>query len=45
MPKVYTIDGNTLRGPAEGVTEKVHAIDHATVFYSIAPLLADPVRP
>ena len=39
---VYTIDGNTMPRPLEGVTERVRAITPKTTFYSIAPLLRDP---
>lgn len=48
--KVYSIDGNSLGGfddykqLREGVTEKVHAIDLHTTFYSIAPLVSEPAR-
>jgi hypothetical protein len=46
--KVHTIDGNSIGNlglgpdgqPREGCSKKVHTVDHATVFYSIAPLIS-----
>jgi hypothetical protein len=37
---VYTIDGNTMAYPKEGVTTKYHPIDSNATFYSIRNLVS-----
>ena len=40
--RVYTIDGNVLPAPREGVARRDRPIDANATFYSIASLLRDP---
>lgn len=40
--RVYTIDGNVMPAPKEGVARRVRPIDSNVTFYSIASLLRDP---
>lgn len=40
--RVYTIDGNVMRAPLEGVATRDRPIDSNVTFYSIASLLEDP---
>lgn len=39
---VYTIDGNAMTAPKEGVEARQHPIDSNVTFYSIASLMRDP---
>lgn len=40
--RVYTIDGNVMRAPREGVETRERPIDSNVTFYSIGSLLRDP---
>lgn len=40
--RVYTVDGNVLIAPREGVASRVRPVDSNVTFYSIASLLRDP---